>query len=57
MFSMACAFPSFAAVSGTLPLTPSRAPPEETFEFDQDVNQDVEFEFDQSVEYTDDTWA
>jgi len=37
--------------SEPLPLSPSRAPPEEEFEF----NQDVEFEFDQRVEYDDDT--
>ena len=42
-------------VSEPLPVSPSRAPPEGEFEFKQDLNQDVEFEFDQSVEYDDDT--
>lgn len=41
--------------SGTPPLSPSRAPPEEEFEFNQDLNQDGEFEFDQHVEDDDDT--
>ena len=37
------------------PLSPSRVPPEETFDFDRDANHDVEF--DQRVEHDDDTGA
>jgi hypothetical protein len=43
-------------VSEPPPLSPSRrAPPEDEFEFNQDLNQDGEFEFDQRVEDDDDT--
>ena len=44
---------SIGEPSETLPISPSRAPPQEEFEFDQDV----EFEFDHSVEYDDDSGA
>ena len=37
------------------PVSPSRAPPEEEFEFDQGVPQDDAFDFDQRVECDDDT--
>ena len=44
--------------SETLPISPSRAPPQEAFEFNQGPNQDdafESFEFDRSVEEADDT--
>ena len=41
--------------SEPLPLSPSRAPPEEEFEFNQDPPPDEAFDLDQRVECDDDT--
>jgi len=41
--------------SEPLPISPSRAPPEEEFEFHQDPPPDEVFDVDPRVEYDDDT--
>ncbi|NIO28918.1 MAG: hypothetical protein GTO29_10255 [Candidatus Latescibacteria bacterium] len=37
------------------PVSPSRAPPQEAFEFNQDLSREEEFDFDQRIEWDEDT--
>jgi hypothetical protein len=46
---------SLGEASGTPPISPSRAPPEEEFGFNQDPPREEEFDFDRRTEWDNDT--